>query len=210
MQIKTSQSWCVGYLYHITCVILLELGYQETIAWWKLEYFIFFVWSFFMDVPIVNVVSVLSLICPHVSILSESLHTISKYQIPGPALQSQSSPVCYVTSGRPFLMWWTRGTKESQWSVVAEVASHPLATAGADRGRFGGSGVRKMPHVRSSVTQFGPLRWQWRPLRAKSCPHFQLATFADATHSGYQFPLVRLACASRFNKLLRCHWVSQR
>lgn len=70
----------------------------------KVGVFIYFVCSVFMDVLIGNVVSPLSLICPHVSILSESLHTVSKYQILGPALESQSSPVCDVTSGRPFLI----------------------------------------------------------------------------------------------------------
>lgn len=72
----------------------------------------------------------------------------------------------------PFLLWLTTHTKEPQWPLVKGVLGHPLATAGADRVKVSGSGVREMPHARSSVTQLGPLGWHWLAFRADTSPPY--------------------------------------
>lgn len=115
---------------------------------------------------LLTVVSILSVICLRVPILSMLLHSPPKYHNRRPASEGQSSPVSDLTPARPFLMWLTTHTKEPQWPAVTEVLGHPLATAGADRGKVSGSGVSEMPHARSSVTWLGRLGWQWTALRA--------------------------------------------
>lgn len=152
-------------------------------------------WSIFIHILLITVVPDLSLIYWQISILSMLLHNLLKYRNLWLAPEGQSSPVSALTPVWPFLLWLTTHTKEPQWPAVKGVLGHPLATAGADRGKVSGSGVREMPHARSSVTQLRPLEWHWLALREDpSTPltahHLQM----DVIHSGYQFPLMRMAC----------------
>lgn len=121
-----------------------------------------------------TVISILSVICLRVSVLSMLLHTLPKYpntttyglQRPG-----QSSPVFDLTSARPYLMWLTARTKEPQWPLVTKVLGHPLATAEADRGKgFPGQGSARCHMLGRLSHGLGGLGWQWMALRAKPSP----------------------------------------
>lgn len=144
------------------------------------------------------------------------LHTPPKYHNQRPPLKCQSSPVSDLTPVWPFLMWLTAQTKEPQWSVATEVLGHPLATAGADRGKVSGSGVTEMPHARSSVTCLDPSRMTVDGFESRAQSPLQPTAYGwPQFHSGYHppstpSPPVCMACDLRedpnWTKCLDAMW----
>lgn len=134
-----------------------------------------------------------------ISHLSTSLDLISvrthPVQIPQPRTCTEESKFTCLSSDlvAPFSDVTDHWHKKSQWSVVTEVTDHHFATAEADRGKiFPGQGSRRC-HMLGRLSHGLPLS---NDSGFEGRAQFLFTThplWEDATHLGYQFPLMRSA-----------------
>lgn len=75
--------------------------------------------------------------------------------------------------------------------MVTGVLGHPLGPAGADRLKVSGSGVREMPHARSSVTWHRP---PWMTVAGFERPAQRLVDKCSSFMLSVGPPSMRTAC----------------